>query len=109
MTLSMMHSFRIRLTGLFLLGVLSLALNLSGVLLLVALTLSGIATLRAGILPGWRAGLPAVLACLTLLVLGAILASNTQALAGLIFADVVVMAAGGTWCLLGWVLWMHDR
>jgi hypothetical protein len=86
-----------------------LALNLSGVLLLVALTLAGFATLRAGILPGWRAALPAVLAGLTLLVLGAILASNTEALAGLIFADVVVVAAGATWSLLGWALWTHDR
>ena len=92
------------------LGVLSLALNLSGVLLLVALTLAGIATLRARILPGWRATLPAVLACLTLLVLGAVLASSsTRALAGLIFADVVVIIAGATWSLFGWALWTHAR
>jgi hypothetical protein len=91
------------------LGVLSLALNLSGVLLLVALTLAGIATLRAGILPGWRAALPAVLACLTFLVLGAILASSTRALAGLIFADVVVILAGATWALFGWTLWTHVK
>jgi hypothetical protein len=72
------------------------------VLLLVALILAGIATLRARILPGWQAALPAALACLTLLVLGAILASSSQALAGLIFADVVVLLAGATWSLLGW-------
>ena len=87
------------------LGVLSLALNLSGVLLLVALTLAGIAALRARILPGWRSILPAVLAGLTFLILGAILASSSRALAGLVFADVVVMVAGATWCLFGWALW----
>jgi hypothetical protein len=87
------------------LGVLSLALNLSGVLLLVAVTLAGVAALRARILPGWQAILPAVLACLTFLILGAILASSSRALAGLVFADVVVMVAGATWCLFGWALW----
>jgi hypothetical protein len=89
------------------LGVLSLALNLSGVLLLVALTLAGIAALRARILPGWQAILPAVLACLTFLILGAILASSSRALAGLVFADVVVIVAGATWCLFGWALRTH--
>jgi hypothetical protein len=85
-------------------GVLSLALNLSGLVLLVALALAGVATVRAGALHGWQALLPAVLAFLTFLTLGAILASGSRALAGLSFAVAVVTVSGATWVLLGWAL-----
>jgi hypothetical protein len=84
------------------LGVLAPALNLAGVLLLIALSLAGVAVPRNGILTGWPAALPAVLAVLTLLTLSAILASSSTAVVGLIFATAAVTLSGTTWVLLGW-------
>jgi hypothetical protein len=53
--------------------------------------------------------LPPALAFLTLLTLGAIFASGTHALAGLIFAVAVVTASGATWAVLGWALWPRPQ
>lgn len=86
------------------LGVLSPALNLAGLLLLIALALAGAARPRAGILTGRAVALPAALAVLTLLTLSAILASSSTAVIGLILAVVVVSVSGATWVLLGWIL-----
>ena len=71
-------------------------------LLLIALSLAGVALPRNGILTGWPAALPAVLAVLTLLTLSAILASSSTAVSGLILATAVVTLSGTTWVLLGW-------
>ncbi len=86
------------------LGVLSPALNMAGLLLLIALALAGAARPQAGILTGRAAALPAALALLTLLTLSAILASSSTAVIGLIFAAAVVSVSGVTWVLLGWIL-----
>ena len=86
------------------LGALAPALNLAGILLLIALSLAGVAVPRTGILIGWPAALPAVLAVLTLLTLSAILASSSTAVIGLIFATAVVNLSGATWALLGWTV-----
>jgi hypothetical protein len=86
------------------LGVLAPALNLAGLLLLIALALAGAARPRSGILTGRAIALPAALAVLTLLTLSAILASSSAAVIGLILAVVVVTVSGATWVLLGWIL-----
>jgi len=85
-------------------GVLAPTLNLAGMLLLIALSLAGVAVPRTGILIGWTAALPAVLAVLTLLTLSAIFASSSAAVIGLIFAVAVVTLSGATWALLGWTI-----
>jgi hypothetical protein len=85
-------------------GVLATTLNLAGMLLLIALSIAGVAVPRTGILIGWTAALPAVLAVLTLLTLSAIFASSSAAVIGLIFAVAVVTLSGATWALLGWTI-----
>jgi hypothetical protein len=86
------------------LGVLAPALNLAGLLLLIALLLAAAARPHDGILAGRAAALPAALAVLTLLTLSAIMASSSTAAIGLILAVVVVAVTGTTWGLLGWIL-----
>jgi hypothetical protein len=54
------------------------------------------------VLHGRWTALPTVLAVLTLLTLGAIVASGSTAIIGLVLAVVVVTVHGATWLLLGW-------
>jgi hypothetical protein len=84
------------------LAALSPALNLAGLLLLVALSLAAVALRRGEVLHGRWAALPTALAVLTLLTLGAIMASGSTATIGLVLAVVVVTVHGATWLLLGW-------
>jgi hypothetical protein len=84
------------------LAVLSPALTIAGLLLLLALSIAGVAIPRAGVFHGVLAVLPAVLSVLMLLTLGVILASGSTATVGLILAVVIVAVHGTTWLLLGW-------
>jgi hypothetical protein len=81
---------------------LSPALNLSGLLLLAALSLAAVALRRGDVLPGRWAALPTALAVLTLLTLAVIVASGSTAVIGLVLAVAVVTVHGATWVLLGW-------
>ena len=84
------------------LSVLPLALNLAGVLLLAALVIAAVALRRAHAFRGPAAVLPTMLAVLMLLTLGAIMASGSSAVAGLVLAVLVVSVHGAAWVTLGW-------
>jgi hypothetical protein len=84
------------------LAVLSPALNLAGLLLLVALSSAAVALRRGEVLGSRWAALPAALAVLTLLTLGAIVGSGSTATIGLVLAAAIVTVHGSTWLLLGW-------
>jgi hypothetical protein len=86
------------------LAALPLALNFAGLLLLAALVLAAVAIRRAHVFRALVAVLPAVLATLMLLTLGAILASGSSAVFGLVLAVLVVSAYGAAWVTLGWAL-----
>jgi hypothetical protein len=86
------------------LAVLSPALTIAGLLLLLALSIAGVAIARAGVFHGLLAVLPAALSVLMLLTLGVIAASGSTATVGLVFAVVIVTMHGTAWLLLGWAL-----
>jgi hypothetical protein len=81
--------------------VLPLALNGGGLALLVDAVLVGSVEARGGVLPRRSRYLPLVLAIMTLLTLGAIAASGTQATVGLVLAVVIVTITGVAWLALG--------
>ncbi len=85
------------------LAALPLALNVAGLLLLAALVLAAVALRRAHAFRGFVT-VPAVLAALMLLTLGAILASGSSAVLGLVLAVFVVSVYGAAWVTLGWAL-----
>jgi hypothetical protein len=80
--------------------VLPLALNGGGLALLVAAVVGSVEA-RGGVLPRRSRYLPLVLAIMTLLTLGAIAASGTQATVGLVLAVVIVTITGVAWLALG--------
>jgi hypothetical protein len=86
-------------------SVLSMTLNAAACALLITVALAAVGIARSHLLLSWEAALPTTLAALTFLTLVAIIASGSQAQAGLIFAVVVVITSGAAWVLLGRALW----
>jgi hypothetical protein len=86
-------------------SVMSMTLNGAACALLITVALAAVEIARSHLLPSWEATLPATLAGLTFLTLVAIMASGSQAHAGLVFAVVIVTTTGAAWVLLGRALW----